>query len=80
VLLSDVYFACAVRLYYIVLENFTVHSMASQCHAHRASVKLVHLDLFGQFRTRCILKKVLTEESVNKVDARQEEKMTKFFG
>jgi len=25
-----------------MLENFTVHSMVSQFHAHQASVKLVH--------------------------------------
>jgi len=34
------------------------------------------LDLFGHLRTRCILKKVVTEETENKVDARLERKLT----
>jgi hypothetical protein len=50
----------------------TFYSVTVSCTSGIWNVSTV-LDLFGHHQTRCILKQVLTEEIVNKVEARLEE-------
>jgi hypothetical protein len=63
----------SVRKFHCTFYDVTVSCITGICKVSTL------LDLFGHLRTRCILKKVLTEESVNEVDARLEEKVDLIF-
>lgn len=57
----------------------TFHGVTVSCTSGICKVSTVS-DLFGHLWTRCILKKVLTKEAVNKVVIRQEKKIDLIFG
>jgi hypothetical protein len=63
-----------VMLHNVRKFHCTFHGVIVQCTSGICKVS-TPLDVFGHLRTRCILKKVLTEETVSKVDARLEEKI-----
>jgi hypothetical protein len=58
-----------VMLHSVRKFHCTFHGVTVSCTSGICKVSTL-LDLFGHLQARCILKKVLAEESVNKVDAR----------
>jgi len=67
-----------VMLHSVRKFHCTFHGVTVSCTSGTCKVSTL-LDLFGHLQARCVLKKVLAEESVNKVDARLEKKIDSIF-